>query len=316
MSNQIYAALDAGTNTMRLLVATVDSQGLICDIRREVNFAKLGEGVDATGVFSAAAMQRGWDLIEHYRAEMSADGVTRARFVATSASRDAANADEFYTKAEQILGFPPEVICGDDEARLSFQGAISGADLAGDPVLVMDSGGGSTELVCGRSDGTIDQAVSLNIGSRRIRERFLHDDPPTPEQIEQARVFVDSQLDSSGIDLGSVRTYIGVAGTVTTMAALAMGLSEYSRERVHASITSPEMIEALTSRLLASRVDEVKAMGPVASERAAVLCAGALIVERVSARTSEFLQACESDILDGVVLSMVREPERGHTFQA
>jgi len=176
---------------------------------------------------------------------------------------------------------------------------------------VMDSGGGSTELVHGTAAGQISQSVSLDIGSRRVRERYLHSDPPTADQIAQARAEVNRMLDGCPVELGDIATFIGVAGTVTTMVALHLGLKQYDRDRVHRSSMSAAQVAELADKLLAMTVDEVLALGPVAPERAKVLCGGALVVAEVAKRVPVDLQASESDILDGVVLSMVRDGQ-GH----
>lgn len=306
-----FAALDAGTNTLRLLVASVDDQGRIIEHARELAFVGLGQGVDASGVFTEEAMARGWAVVARYRQIMDRIGWVRGRFVATSASRDAANRQVFFAGVRQRLGFDAELISGRAEAGLSYRGALCGARLSGAPVLVMDSGGGSTEMVRGDEHGGLEQSVSVDIGSRRIRERILLNDPPTGEQIARARDFVNAELDACRVRLDDVRTFVGVAGTVTTMAALGLGLRAYNRCAVHGSVMAPAQVSELTERLLSLRVDRVAALGPVAPERARVLCAGAVIVDEITRRVGVGLQASESDILDGEVLSMAYD-EAGH----
>lgn len=306
-----FAALDCGTNTLRLLVASVTAGGNIVEHTRELIFTGLGQGVDATGVFATEAMARGWQAVERYRMIMDRYGCLRGRFVATSASRDAANRQVFFDGVCARLGFPAELISGQVEAELSYRGVLSGADTSGSPVLVMDSGGGSTEFVRGDETGRLEQAVSIDIGSRRLRERILFDDPPGESQIVRARAVVNQALDASGLRLDEVRSFIGVAGTVTTMAALGLGLTKYDRSQVHGSALGPSQVGELAGRLLKLPVAEVAALGPVAPERAKVLCAGAIIVDEVAKRVRIPLQASESDILDGVVLSMAYD-KAGH----
>lgn len=308
---ETVAALDCGTNTLRLLVATTDETGRLVEFDRQLRFAGLGQGVDATGQFADEAMERGWAIVDEYLPVIKRLGATRARFVATSAARDASNRQVFFDGVRERLGIDPELISGQEEAQLSFNGAISGARTDGDPVLVMDSGGGSTELVHGTAAGQISQSVSLDIGSRRVRERYLHSDPPTADQIAQARAEVNRMLDGCPVELGDIATFIGVAGTVTTMVALHLGLKQYDRDRVHRSSMTAAQVAELADKLLAMTVDEVLALGPVAPERAKVLCGGALVVAEVAKRVPVDLQASESDILDGVVLSMVRDGQ-GH----
>lgn len=305
------AALDAGTNTFRLYVAEVNDDGTLTELERLVTYVGLGQGVDATGRFDPEAIARGNACLDSYVGIMRRHGVTKARMVATSASRDAQNKADFFDGVRERLGFEAEVIPGEEEAQLSFQGAVSGARIGDGPVLVMDSGGGSTELVLGTPEGEILNAVSLNVGSRRIRERFLHDDPPTFEQITAARDEVERLLDDVDF-LAGVGTFIGVAGTVTTITALVLRLYEYDRDQVHRAEITTEEVEDITDQLLALPVSEVEKFGPVAPQRAKVLAAGSLIVDAVTKRVDLELQACESDILDGVAAAILAG--KGHPF--
>lgn len=306
--SELVAALDAGTNTFRLLVAELGPDGALIEHDRQLRFVGLGQGVDATGRFAPDAIARGFAALDEYALIMNRLGVNRARFVATSASRDAANRDEFFAGVRARLGIDAELISGNEEAQLSFNGAISGAHLAHDAaVLVMDSGGGSTELVRGDAAASIEQAISIDIGSRRVRERYLHDDPPTAEQIAAARTEVNRLLDASPVDLTGIGSFIGVAGTVTSLAALNLGLTSYDRQAVHGSPMTPAQVARLTEYLLSISVAEVASLGPVAPERAQVLCAGALVVNEVTQRVGADLQASEADILDGLAFSMLRD---------
>lgn len=303
------AALDAGTNTLRLYIAAVDEPAsgrpVLRELERELRFVGLGHGVDATGLLNEASIARAWAAIEEYLPLLRRHRCSRARFVATSASRDAANRDEFFDGVRDRLGIQPELISGDEEAGLSFAGAVSGARLDGDPVLVMDSGGGSTELVRGDSSGRVEQAQSIEMGSRRIRERYLIGDPPSAAQVAAAREEMNRQLDRCSVDLTGIRTFIGVAGTATSMGAVNLGLTEYDRNRVHGSLMSPLEVVHLADRLLVMTVAEVAALGPVAPERATVLGAGSLVIAEVTRRVGVDLQVSEADILDGIAWSIV-----------
>lgn len=300
------AALDAGTNTLRLLLVSADGTA---EIDRLVRYVFLGEGVDASGQFTDAAMQRGWDAVAEYGELMREVGCTHARFVATSASRDAANREVFFDGVRERIGVTPELISGAEEAALSFAGALAGVDDVRSPVAVVDAGGGSTEIVLGDDHG-ISNAVSLDVGSRRIRERFFSDDPPTAGQVKQARAFVNDLLDDTGIDFSGIRTLIGVAGTVTTLTALTEGLERYDRDVVHGAKVEASKITKLTKQLLGMSTEDIAELGPVAPQRAPVLSAGAVIVDEIVSRVGRSLQASESDILDGVILSILDQADR------
>jgi exopolyphosphatase/guanosine-5'-triphosphate,3'-diphosphate pyrophosphatase len=266
----------------------------------------LGQGVDETGRFAPEAVERTLQACREYAAIIQEHHCDKVRFIATSATRDAANRDELLDGVRAILGVDPEVISGDEESRLSFAGALSGAADPLAPVLVMDSGGGSTELVLGGADGTVSSAASIDVGSRRVKERCLRNDPPTAREIAEARDMVSAALDASPVPVATANTFIGVAGTVTSLAALALGLTEYDRARVHGSAIPIATLDELTDRLLASTSAQIAALGPVTADRAAVLPAGALVVRAVAHRTRcELLIASEADILDGVALAML-----------
>ncbi|MFT8396546.1 exopolyphosphatase [Propionibacterium sp.] len=307
------AAIDCGTNTLRLFVAGLDADGSLREYDRRLTFVGLGQGVDATGAFAPDAVQRAFTACEQY-SEIIADlDCQKARFVATSATRDASNREELFDGVRSRLGIEPEVISGLEESRLSFRGALSGIRCPRNPVLVMDSGGGSTELVrgtgeCDGSAARIECGMSLNIGSRRLRERILHGDPPTAEEIAEARALVAEQLDNCGIELSDIGTFIGVAGTVTSMAALSLGLFRYDRSRVHGAAIGRDKLREVADRLLSATVADVTSWGPVQPQRAEVLCAGALIVAEVVARVgTDAMVASESDILDGIALGMLKD---------
>ena len=299
-----YAAIDCGTNSIRLLVADSDGSGRIVEHDRRLELVRLGQGVDATHRFHPDALARTFEACEQFAGVIAELGCDRIRFVATSAARDVSNRDEFFAGVQRRLGVLAEVIPGDEEARLSYRGALSGVPDATDPVLVIDIGGGSTELVIG-TEGEVRQAVSLDMGSVRLRERFLLDDPPTGDQIGRARPFVRGLLAESGLDLAGVRGFIGVAGTVTSLAAIDQGLERYDRDQVHGSRISSDRIAELAVRLLGETTAEIEAGTCLPARRAEVIAGGALICDEVARRVgAATMIVSESDILDGMVLAM------------
>ncbi|MGC3994255.1 MAG: Ppx/GppA phosphatase family protein [Propionicimonas sp.] len=301
---ELFAAVDCGTNSVRLLVSRREDGGLV-ELDRRLHLTRLGQGVDATGRFRPDALARTLDAMADFGAELDRLGVPAAhrRVVATSAARDAANSDEFFSGARLRLGVDAEVIPGEEEARLSFAGATSGLPGTAQPVLVMDIGGGSTELVLG-SDGVPAHAVSLDVGAVRVRERFLPSDPPAPAEIGAARAHVDELLDGSGIAFDRVATWVGVGGTATSLSALALHLPAYDRARVHGSVLAHRDLDSLTAELLAMPVAEVAALPTMVPGRADVICAGALICAAVGDRVAADLVVSEADILDGIVLTL------------
>lgn len=301
------AVIDCGTNTIRLLVADPGRGMGLSEVDRRLELVRLGQGVDATRRFHPDALARTFAAVDTYAARIRELGVDQVRFLATSAARDVSNRDEFFDGVRDRLGVDVDVITGDEEARLSFLGALSGGPVSAGPVLVMDVGGGSTELILGDLDGSVRVARSLDMGSVRIRERFLAGDPPTAAEVGAARAFVDQLLDSSGIPMAEAATWIGVAGTTTSLSAISQGLTAYDRTRVHNSIVTVDEITRLSEQLLATPVDEVLAAYPMLQRlRAEVICAGALIVEQVAARVGEPMTVRETDILDGATLELLR----------
>ena len=302
------AAIDCGTNSIRLLIAESRPGGGLVDLDRRLEMVRLGQGVDATGEFHPDALERTFAATASYADVIAERGVdpTRIRFVATSASRDAGNREQFFSGVRDRLGVAPEVISGDEEARLSFAGALSRVHPPSDPVLVMDIGGGSTELIIGTRDGEIIAGQSLDIGSVRLTERMLPSDPATDTELQRAREFVDAQLLESGIDLPSVRSWVGVAGTATTLAAMHLRLLTYDRERVHGAAIASSEIAGLVERLHGRTADDIRTIPSMHPRRADVITAGALIAERVAARVAaENLIVSESDILDGIALRLL-----------
>lgn len=314
------AAIDCGTNSIRLLVAEQGPEGDLVDLHRELEIVRLGQGIDASGEFHPDALRRTFSAVDRFVTRIRSYTVSpdATRFVATSAARDARNSGEFFAGVQDRLGVRPEIITGDEEARLSFAGALLGVRTDGGPVLVMDIGGGSTELILGTGRGpadptggavagsdTITAAISLNIGSVRLTERFLTGDPPTPAQLAAATGLVDENLDSSGIDFGTVQTWIGVAGTATSMAAIQLGLDEYDRSRVDGSTMTVEELRTMAASFATSTVAELRRIPSLHPQRADVITAGSLIAARVSLRVrTATLVISESDILDGIALGL------------
>jgi exopolyphosphatase/guanosine-5'-triphosphate,3'-diphosphate pyrophosphatase len=313
------AAIDCGTNSIRLLVADVtrreDGSSMLRDVHREMRIVRLGEGVDATGRLGVAALMRTRDALADYAVIVRRTGAERVRMVATSATRDASNRDEFFTMTREVLGVAAEVISGDEEARLSFTGAVGDLEQADGPFVVADIGGGSTELVLGTWDGRaaeVSAARSVDVGCVRITERCLRTDPPTEDEIGAARTFADEVLTTAfeEVPVSGARTWIGVAGTMTTIAALGLGLTEYDAQRTHLSRLSINEIRDTAGRLLAASHDQRAEMKAIHPGRVDVIGGGALIAqvlaEELEARAgiSELLVS-EHDILDGIALSLV-----------
>lgn len=306
-------AVDCGTNSIRLLVADRTPEGLTYIVRRS-EIVRLGQGIDVSGVISEEAMQRTLLVTREYAQICRDHGVERVRFVATSASRDARNADDFVAGVHAAFGdydVRPEVVSGTEEASLSFSGAT--AELTAgphpSPFLVVDLGGGSTELVRGHED--VEQAISLDIGSVRLSERHLRSDPPTPDEVEAALVDIRAALDEAErtVDLTGVGTLVGVAGSVTTVTAHVLGLPVYDSSRIHGAVTPVgDTVEACTDILLSSR-ERRAGFGYMHPGRVDVIGAGALIwrtvIERVAERSGvTSVRTSETDILDGIALSI------------
>ncbi|MCF6388089.1 Ppx/GppA family phosphatase [Mycobacterium sp. MBM] len=311
-------AVDCGTNSIRLLIAEPGADGRLRDVHRDMRIVRLGEGVDATGEFAPQALARTESALSDYVALMRAHGVGRVRMVATSAARDAGNRDEFFAMTARLLGSVSpgavaEVITGTEEAALSFAGAVGELDARAAPFVVVDLGGGSTELVLGGvgdQDG-VSASFSADIGCVRIKERCLHSDPPTPAEIETARAVVRARLDEalSVVPVDGARTWVGVAGTFTTLAALANRLPVYDPAAIHLSRTGFGDLLAVCADLLAMTAEQRLALGPMHEGRADVIPGGAIIVQelvRVMAERAGLseLVVSEHDILDGIALSI------------
>lgn len=300
------AAIDCGTNSIRLLIAVVPEQGPLMEIVREMRIVRLGEGVDRTGEFAPDALARTFAACEEYRQLIELHSVRAVRFVATSASRDVSNRAEFIAGVRDRLGIEPEVITGTEEAELSFLGAVRGLPELQSPILVVDIGGGSTEFVLGtfESDVEIQAAVSVNIGCVRMFERHLQSDPARQDQIAAVQGDVTAAFDEAAttVPLEQARSVVGVAGTVTTVSAMALGLPEYDPLAIHGSILQSSQIEAVTEQFLAMTSQERAALPFMHPGRVDVIGAGALILRELARRVSPTpVIVSEYDILDGIV---------------
>ena len=299
-----FAAIDCGTNAIRLLIAAVDSNK-VSDRLREMRTVRLGEGVDATGEFSNMALERTFAACREYAELLMQYEIKELRFVATSASRDVSNRDVFITGVKEILGVEPEVISGDQEAELSYRGALSGLDVKGS-VLVADIGGGSTEFVTTLADRSL-VSESVNIGCVRMTERYLQSDPPTQQEVEAATREIRNQIEliARTVPIGTETTFIGLAGSVTTVAAMALGLHEYDADLIHGSALSMEEVDAVTNELLHMTRAQRAELGFMHPGRVDVIGGGALVL-RESMRLLGFTQVVvsEKDLLDGVVIAL------------
>lgn len=299
------AAVDVGTNSVRLLVAEPAADGGLVQLDRLMTITRLGQGVDATGRLHDDALRRTFDCLTHFAARWQAHGVTRVRIAATSAVRDAANRDAFFDGVRAIAGVDAEVLSGEEEARTAFAGAIS--SVAGDPpFLVLDIGGGSTEFILGTDRPQAE--TSRQIGCVRLTERCVRHDPPTTDDLAAVDAAVAAELDvvAALFDPSAARTLVGVAGTVTTIGALHLGLATYEPERIHGTRVPVADVRAIAARLAAMTSPQRAALGPMAAGREDVIVAGAHILLRVMERFgfAEVLVS-EADILDGLALTMV-----------
>lgn len=307
-------AVDCGTNSIRLLIAEPGEDGRLRDVHREMRIVRLGQGVDATGEFAPEALARTETALSDYVDLMREHGVRRVRMVATSAARDAGNRDEFFVMTARLLGSVSpgavaEVITGTEEAELSFRGAVGELDPGAAPFVVVDLGGGSTELVLGASE--VKASFSADIGCVRIKERCLHSDPPTATEIATARAVVRERLEEalSVVPVDGARTWVGVAGTFTTLAALAHRLPVYDPAVIHLSRTTFSDLLPVCEQLIAMTGEQRLALGPMHEGRADVIPGGAIIVEELARVLAERaglneLVVSEHDILDGIALSI------------
>lgn len=312
------AAIDCGTNSIRLLVADVttsfDGAVDLRDLHREMRIVRLGKGVDATGRLDPDALERTRAALVDYAVAARRKGVERVRMVATSATRDASNRDEFFGMVSDTLGVQAEVISGEEEARLSFVGAVGDLDPDDGPFVVTDVGGGSTELVIGTLDGdgaTVTAARSVDVGSVRLTERCLPDDPPTAEQVAGAREVAAGILAEAfaSVPVETARTWVGVAGTLTTLSGIGQELPAYDPEAVHLSRLSRDELHRIAQQLITSTRSERERHGALHPGRVDVIGAGSLVVEALAdelhARAGiEQVVVSEHDILDGIARSI------------
>jgi exopolyphosphatase/guanosine-5'-triphosphate,3'-diphosphate pyrophosphatase len=298
------AAIDCGTNSIRLLIADIEGNSFR-EVLRTMEIVRLGQGVDKTGEFHPDAIARTLAAVDLFAAEIARKGVQKIRFCATSATRDATNRHLFIDGVKERLGIEPEVISGEEEAALSFAGAIQDLPLEDGPFLVIDIGGGSTEFVYGQS--SVEFAKSVNIGCVRMSERHFTQDPAGAQEIEAARSDIQEaiKIAASIVPITKAKTLIAVAGTATTVAAAALDLSEYDRHSIHLSRISAEKTHIASQRFLSMNREERLALGYMHPGRVDVIAAGSLVLSEIMKATGakEFV-ACESDILDGMAWSI------------
>jgi len=306
---QRVAAVDCGTNSIRLLIADLDPERtVLTDIAREMRIVRLGEGVDRTGRLSPAALDRTIGALREYAGLIAQASPAAVRMVATSATRDAENAEEFVDRVKEVLGVAPEVVTGDEEARLSFIGATRELTDTPAPYLVTDIGGGSTEFVLGGPEG-VWGGRSVDIGCVRMTERHLHSDPPSEAEIAAATADIDSALElvAASIPAERASTLVGLAGSVTTVAGIALALASYDPERIHHSRIAAARVHEIATELLGQTRAQRAVIGVMHPGRVDVIGGGALVLDRIMTRFgfSEVLVS-EHDILDGMAWSLVR----------
>ena len=298
--------IDCGTNSIRLLIADIEGTTFL-EVTRQMQVVRLGQGVDETNQFHPDALERTFAAVDLYAAELARRGVEKIRFCATSATRDATNRNIFIDGVKERLGIEPEVISGDEEARLSFAGATREFNRTDGPFLVVDIGGGSTEFVLGTD--TVESAISVNIGCVRMTERHFHNDPPTTDEVSIARSDIQNAIDiaSASVDIKSAKTLVCVAGTATTVAAAALNLPEYDRHAIHLSRISADQVHQVSNNFLTMTRDERAALGYMHPGRVDVISAGSLVLSEIMRATAakEFV-ASENDILDGMAWSLAK----------
>ena len=300
------AAIDCGTNSIRLLIADITDNNFK-EILRTMEIVRLGQGVDQNKTFHPDAIDRTLKAVELFRDQIASKGVEKIRFCATSATRDATNRNLFIDGVRQILGIEVEVIPGEEEAELSFIGATKELRQSDAPFLVVDIGGGSTEFVFGSEK--VDFAKSVNIGCVRMSERHLNTQPPSMAQIAQAIVDIDIAITQAAVvvPITTAKTLVAVAGTATTVAAAALELNNYDRHLIHLSRISASNVHKVAASFQSMNKDQIASLGFMHPGRVDVITAGSLVLSRSMAATgaSEFV-ASESDILDGMAWSLIK----------
>lgn len=312
--NPVVAGIDCGTNSVRLLVAApvAGDSGAptrLVDLDRRMQIVRLGQGVDRTGRLDPAALERTFAALRGYADVMDGLGVTATRMVATSASRDASNAADFVAGVRDILGIEPQVISGHEEAALSYRGATAGVgdDLAPSPRLVVDIGGGSTEVVLGAGASVV-ASRSVDVGCVRMTERHLASDPPSPDEVARTVSDIDAALALAGqtVPFAQARSLVGLAGSVTTVAAIHLGLVEYDPAAIHGHVVPADDVRTISDDLLRMTRDERAAIGVMHPGRVDVIAAGALVLRRVLDVTGlPEVVVSEHDILDGIAWSLL-----------
>ena len=299
------AAIDLGTNSTRLLVADRRPDGTLDTLDRRNTITRLGQGVGATGRLAPEAIERNLATLEAYRVQMDRLGVDTVRVAATSAARDAANRDGFFDAVEKVVGARPELLTGEEEGRLSFLGATGELDPAQGPFLVVDIGGGSTEFIVGTSE--VEGVMSIDVGCVRLTEKYMEHDPPLPEELTACISLTDAYLEDVIREVpgaAEARTLVGLAGTVTTIAAVEMGLATYDRDRIHHFVLTHEAAEDVFRTLATeARADRIHNPG-LEEARADVIVAGCCVLVAVFRRFGfDEMVVSESDILDGLALT-------------
>ena len=302
------AAIDCGTNSIRLLIAEFDDAGVMTELERRMTIVRLGEGVDQNRRFSDAALQRTFDAIDQFAALIRQYQVARVRFVATSATRDVSNREEFAHGVTSRLGCELDVISGDEEAELSFLGATSALDSSvSGPYLVLDIGGGSTEFVFGTTHPEFSRSV--NIGCVRMTERHLQGNPPTEDSIDAAIADIDAAIATAAdvVPITHATTVVGLAGSVTTVAAMALGLSKYDRDAIHGSVISKDAVHKVSQRLIHMTREARSELPFMHPGRVDVIGAGSLVLDRIMQQLpNDEIFISEHDILDGIAIRLSR----------
>ncbi len=300
------AAIDCGTNSIRLLIADITGDNFK-EVLRTMEIVRLGQGVDQNKAFQPDAIARTLSAVRLFKDHIASKGVEKIRFCATSATRDATNRNLFIDGVREILGIEVEVIPGEEEAELSFIGATKELRQSDSPFLVVDIGGGSTEFVFGSEK--VDFAKSVNIGCVRMSERHLNTQPPSMAQIAQAIVDIDIAITQAAavVPITTAKTLIAVAGTATTVAAAALELTDYDRHMIHLSRISASNVHKVAASFQSMNKDQITSLGYMHPGRVDVITAGSLVLSRIMAATgaSEFV-ASESDILDGMAWSLIK----------
>ena len=317
------AAIDCGTNSLRLLICDAAPDGKVKEIHRAMEIVRLGEGVDQTGEFSSAALTRTATALERYVRIMEIERVSSLRMVATSATRDAANRAEFFDMTSALLGrvvpgATAEVISGEEEAALSFQGAVADLSAEDGPFCVVDLGGGSTEFVVGAPSGTISGSFSAQMGCVRLSERIMRSNPATETEVSIAQDYVAQQLEQAmrHVPISATRTLVGCAGTFTTLSALAQGLERYDSHAIHGSVLRFDALRVLTSQLIEQSSEQLATNPVIHPGRADVIGGGAVVVEGIMDMFAEHaglstMTISEKDILDGIIAGLVAQLEKG-----